>query len=233
MHSPACGLAVLAGLGLHAWLAEPDRRRRLWQLAGPLVVARGARQRHRGRAADVPARRARPQPAGIRARAAHALRGDRGRQPAGDGRRAPGWPTSGDDGRAASCSWRSRPPTSCRPIAASTPAFPRDRYYPITDSLDWLREQASETRIAPVDTAADLIEGHVWGMYGLSTVTGFDFHGDADYQHFMRLAQQPPGTDVRGAARDVGLRRPPPRDAGPAHARRARRALHRHRRRST
>ena len=90
------------------------------------------------------------------------------------------------------------------------PSVPRDRYYPLTDSLDWLREQASEARIAPVDTASDLIEGHVWGMYGLSTVTGFDFHGDADYQQFMRLAQQPPGTDVPARPATwgyVGLRR--------------------------
>ena len=73
------------------------------------------------------------------------------------------------------------------------PTLPRDRYYPVTASLDWLREQASETRLAPVDTAADLIQGHVWGMYGLSTVTGFDFHGDTGYQHYMRLAQEPTG----------------------------------------
>ena len=35
----ACGVAVLAGIGLHTWLHTDDRRRRLTLLAGPLLVA--------------------------------------------------------------------------------------------------------------------------------------------------------------------------------------------------
>nr|MBA2354355.1 hypothetical protein [Acidobacteriota bacterium] len=90
------------------------------------------------------------------------------------------------------------------------PTVPRADYYPSTDGLDWLRTQAAGARIAPVDGAANLVEGHVWSMYGLSTVTGFDFHGDPDYQAFLRLAQQPPGVPAPTAPTVwdfVGLRR--------------------------
>ena len=204
----ACGLAVLAGLGLHAWLGEADRRRRLWQLAGPVVT--GAALAAVTLAALVvflPDLRARNLQAFERLQvlrlatvggatlavllAGAWLRDARARTAAG---------------------------LLLVAIAAAdlvhahrgfNPTVPRDRYYPVTRGLDWLREQASETRLAPVDTAADLVEGHIWSMFGLSTVTGFDFHGDADYQRYMRLAQRPPGempADAPAAWDFVGLR---------------------------
>jgi hypothetical protein len=205
----ACGLAVLAGLGVHAWIAEPDRRRRAWHLAGPFVVG-----------ASLVAVTAAALLAFLPEIRVHNLQAFERGQVVRLAVIAAGsllvmvvgtWMT---DQR-----WRRGCGLLLVALAAAdlvqahrgfNPSVPRDRYYPTTESLEWLREQAADTRIAPVDTAADLVEGHVWGMYGLSTVTGFDFHGDADYQQFMRLAQQPPGADVapQPAQWDyVGLRR--------------------------
>lgn len=205
----ACGLAVLAGLGVHAWIAEPDRRRRAWHLAGPLLV--GAALAAITAAAlltflpDLRIHRLQPFERGQVLRFAVIAAGSLLVMGVGT------W--MADERRRRACGFLLVALAAADLIQAHrgfNPSVPRDQYYPITDSLDWLRERSSETRIAPVDTAADLIEGHVWGMYGLSTVTGFDFHGDADYQHYMRLAQEPPGTDAaaRPATWDyVGLRR--------------------------
>ena len=81
------------------------------------------------------------------------------------------------------------------------PTVPRERYYPETRGLAWLAEHALGARIAPVDADAELVEGHVWSMYGLNTVTGYDFHGDADYQRLLWAAQR--------QADDSALRNPP------------------------
>lgn len=75
------------------------------------------------------------------------------------------------------------------------PTVPRDRYYPATRGLAWLSEQAMGARVAPVDAEAELVEGHVWSMFGIQTVTGFDFHGDTLYQRLLHAAQHPPGAD--------------------------------------
>lgn len=205
----ACGLAVLAGIGVHAWLSEPDRRRRLWLLAGPIVMS--------GILAAVTAAALFLYLPTLRA---HAL------QPF---ERAQVVRLIAIAGASLAimlvAAWlrdaRARTAVGVLLVALAAadlvhahrgfnPTVTRDRYYPGTASIDWLREQASETRLAPVDTAADLVEGHVWGMFGLATVTGFDFHGDADYQNFMRLAQQPPGSTVAAEAPSwdyVGLER--------------------------
>lgn len=71
------------------------------------------------------------------------------------------------------------------------PTVPRDRFYPTTRGLDWLAGQAAGTRIAPVGAEAELVEGHLWGLYGIQSVAGFDFHGDAAYQAFLAAVQQP------------------------------------------
>lgn len=205
----ACGLAVLAGIGVHALLSEPDRRRRLWLLTGPIVTSAIL--------------------AGVTAAAlfvflptlrAHAL------QPF-ERAQVVRFIAIGGVSLVTMlvATWlrdrRARTAAGLLLVALAAgdlvqahrgfnPTVTRDRYYPGTASIDWLREQASETRLAPVDTAADLVEGHVWGMFGLATVTGFDFHGDGDYQDFMQRAQRPPGSAVAPQAPSwdyVGLRR--------------------------
>jgi hypothetical protein len=190
-----CGFAVLAGLGLHAWLTEADRRHRLRTLVGPLVIALTL--------AGVVAAALFVFLPDVRARNLQAF--ERGQ-------------IQGAAVVAALTAllmvvtaWlsdqRQRMAGGLLLVALAAadlvqahrglnPTLPRDRYYPVTASLDWLREQGSETRLAPVDTTADLIQGHVWSIYGLSAVTGFDFHGDTNYQHYMRLAQEPAGVDV-------------------------------------
>lgn len=205
----ACGLAVLAGIGLHAWLVEPDRRRRVLALAGPVLGSAAlACVTAAALAVFLPEIRARHLQAIERAQVFRfvALVGVT-------------WAILGVTAWLRDARARTAGGLLLVALAAGdlvhanrrfNPSVPRDRYYPATATLDWLREQASDSRLAPVDTAADLVEGHVWGMYGLSTVTGFDFHGDADYQAFMRLAQQPPGApaDLRPPVWDyVGLRR--------------------------
>ena len=205
----ACGLAVLAGLGLHTWLIETDRRRRLWQLAGPLLVcATLACISAAALLTFLPDLRVRNLQAFERAQVLRfaVIAGCTMLLMV-----VTAWLT--DERRRHACGLVLAALAAADLVHAYrgfNPTVPRERYYPVTRSLEWLRQQAYETRIAPVDTAADLIQGHVWGMYGLSTVTGFDYRGDGDYQHFMRLAQHPPGTDVaaRPAAWDyVGLRR--------------------------
>lgn len=205
----ACALAVLVGLGVQAWLDGDSRRARLRQLAGPLLVALllGAATAA-ALATFLPEIRARNLQPLERAQVVRFallgggttlvlligswLESSRVRAAAGGLLLVL---IAGDLVQA------------MRPF---NPSVPRDRYYPPTAGLEWLREHASDARIAPVDTAVDLVEGHVWGMYGLSSVSGYDFHGDADYQRYLRLAQQPVGTDAPDAPTVwdfVGLRR--------------------------
>jgi hypothetical protein len=87
------------------------------------------------------------------------------------------------------------------------PTVPRDRYYPATRGIAWLAEHAAGARVAPVDAHAELVEGHVWSLFGIHTVTGFDYHGDAAYQAFLEAAQGAP--PPAAAAWDyVGLKSP-------------------------
>jgi hypothetical protein len=205
----ACGLAALAGLGLHAWVEEPDRRRRLWQLAGPVgVVVALAGVTAAALMAFLPELRALNLQPFERAQITRFI------AIAGSSLLLLGVAAWARDQRVRTVCGLVLVGLAAGDLVQAhrgfNPSVPRDRYYPSTPSLAWLRDQASETRLAPVDTVADLVEGHVWGMYGLSTVTGFDFHGDADYQAFMQLAQHPPGTMVpaRPPTWDyVGLRR--------------------------
>jgi hypothetical protein len=92
------------------------------------------------------------------------------------------------------------------------PTVPHDQYYPPTAGLAWLADQALGTRVAPVDAEADLIEGDVWSLYGIDTVTGFDFQGEAGYQQFLHAAQHPRHAD---AGTPAGADGPPPADVPP------------------
>jgi len=69
------------------------------------------------------------------------------------------------------------------------PTLLRDRAYPVTAAIDFLQREAKGARVVPVGDGHELLQGHVWSMYGLQTVTGFDFHGDADYQALLARAQ--------------------------------------------
>lgn len=205
----ACCLAALAGIALHAWLEEPDRRRRLTMLLGPVGIAAAlAAVVAAALLVNLPTLRAHNLQAFERAQL---LRFATIAGLSGIVLLVTAWLR---DARARMAGGMVLVAVMAGDLVQAhrgfNPTVPRARYYPATDSLEWLREQASDARLAPVDTAADLVEGHVWGMYGLSTVTGFDFHGDADYQDYMRLAQQPSGVAAtsRPATWDyVGLRR--------------------------
>ncbi len=187
----ACGVAVLAGIGLHALVESEDRRRRLTQAAAATILAVVL-----GAVTGAALVTYMPE---IRARNLQAFE------------RLQVLRFAGIAGTTVALlfviAWLrdARARTAAGLLLAAivaadlvqayrgfNPTVPRDRYYPRTAGLDWLREHASETRLAVVDPAADLVQGHVLSMYGLSTLTGFDYHGDADYQRFIALAQQPP-----------------------------------------
>ncbi len=196
----ACGVAVLAGIGVHAWIAQADRRRRLRQLIGPMAV--GLALTCVTAAAllvylpDIRAHHLQPFERmqvlrfAVLGTATIALLGIA---------------TLWESGRARAVGGLLLVALAAGDLVqahkAFNPSVARDRYYPSTATIDWLRTHAGETRLAPVDTAADLVQGHVWSLFGLRSVTGFDFHGDAAYQDFLRIAQEPPGT--------TGTPRPP------------------------
>ncbi|MCC6164879.1 MAG: hypothetical protein IT182_16140 [Acidobacteria bacterium] len=189
----ACGVAVLAGIGVHAWVAQADRRRRLRQLVGPmsvgLVLAAVSAAALLVYLPEIRAHHLQPferlqvvRFVGL-GTLTIALLGTASLWPSHRVRAAGGLLlvalAAGDLVQA---------------HKAFNPSVARDRYYPSTATIDWLRTHAGDTRLAPVDTAADLVEGHVWSLFGLRSVTGFDFHGDAAYQDYLRIAQAPPGT---------------------------------------
>ena len=76
------------------------------------------------------------------------------------------------------------------------PTIERQQLYPDAPAIEFLRAEPTLGRLAPVGRSDQLVEGHVWGVYGLSAVTGFDFFGDRTYQQFMATAS---GLPVRGA----------------------------------
>lgn len=205
----ACALAVLVGLGVQVWLDAADRRTRLRQLAGPLAITVLLTAVTAAALVDMlPEIRLRNlQPLQRAQLLRYALIGSSTAALLLVG----SWVA---DARVRRLAALALLVLLAGDLVQATrhfnPSLARDRYYPTTAGLSWLRDQASDTRIAPVDTAVDLVEGHVWGMYGLASVSGYDFHGDADYQHYLRLAQQPPGVGVLAAPPVwdfVGLRR--------------------------
>jgi hypothetical protein len=68
------------------------------------------------------------------------------------------------------------------------PTLPPSRYYPWTPGLERVRALAEGGRVAPVAPPAQFVHGHVWSMFGLEVVTGFDFFGDAAYQQLIDRA---------------------------------------------
>jgi hypothetical protein len=73
------------------------------------------------------------------------------------------------------------------------PTLSRDRYYPATPGLERTRALAEGGRVAPVAPPAQFVHGHVWSMFGLEVVSGFDFFGDVAYQRFLdRAADREP-----------------------------------------
>ncbi len=92
-------------------------------------------------------------------------------------------------------------------LGTFNPTVARDRYHPDTPGLRYLQRHASGARIAPIGDPLDLISGHVWSVYGIASVTGFDFHGDPRYQDFLARAS---GTSAQPAVWDhIGI--PDPR----------------------
>lgn len=209
----ACALAVLAGLGLHALLTDDERRRRLLSLAGALgiLAALGAVTAAallvflpQIREANLQAfEREQIVRFGVIAAATIGIAA---------------WTAWTSHARARAIGGLLLVVLAAGDLVQAhrgfNPTVPPDRYYPTTPAIKWLRERAADARIAPVDPEADLVEGHVWSMYGLSTITGFDYHGDRDFQRFMQMAQAPAGAGTgTGGLRPVwdyvGLRREP------------------------
>jgi hypothetical protein len=83
------------------------------------------------------------------------------------------------------------------------PTISRSRLYPPTAGIERARMLTGQGRLAPVAPPAQFADGHAWSMFGLRTVTGFDFRGDASYQRFLARAA---GSAPRPARWDyVGL----------------------------
>jgi hypothetical protein len=80
------------------------------------------------------------------------------------------------------------------------PTAPRWALYRTTPGLSFLRREVADRRIAPVGAPYLLPQSHVWGMFGLPSVTGFDFFGDQAYQTFIARTQhaRSPRTDSSG-----------------------------------
>jgi hypothetical protein len=85
------------------------------------------------------------------------------------------------------------------------PTMPRDCVYPMTPGLGFLQREIGPDRIAPLGGPADFAEGHLWGIFGIPAITGFDFFGDVQYQDFLRRATGQPAGPPRWA--HVGLPR--------------------------
>ena len=83
------------------------------------------------------------------------------------------------------------------------PTVSGDRYYPKTPGIRAMQDMAQGTRIAFVGDHRHFPHGHVWSMYGLSSLTGFDFAGDQAYQQFLAKATGQPYTGPRFGFLDI------------------------------
>ncbi|MBL8139606.1 MAG: YfhO family protein [Acidobacteria bacterium] len=72
------------------------------------------------------------------------------------------------------------------------PTLPPGQIFPPTPALERVREIAGDGRVAFSAEADTAWPTHVWGVYGLQTVDGFDFYGDPAYQQFMQRASSRP-----------------------------------------
>lgn len=79
------------------------------------------------------------------------------------------------------------------------PTLPRQELYPTTPGLEQLQLRSGSTRVAPVGQDFEFLQSHVWSVFGISTVTGFDFRGDRDYQQFLAAASGAPFEGPRWA----------------------------------
>jgi hypothetical protein len=68
------------------------------------------------------------------------------------------------------------------------PTLRPERLYPDAPALSFLTREIGGGRVAPVGADGRLLQGHVFSVYGVPVVTGFDFRGDAAYQRFLARA---------------------------------------------
>jgi hypothetical protein len=68
------------------------------------------------------------------------------------------------------------------------PTIARQHYYPATAGIRRIQDLAAGGRIAPIASAGHLIDGHVWSVFGIDAITGYDFFGDPTYQRFIDRA---------------------------------------------
>lgn len=89
------------------------------------------------------------------------------------------------------------------------PTLPPERVYPSTPGLAYLQANVADGRIVPAGPSSKVPQSHIWGLYGLPTLTGFDFSADALYQAFLARATGQAGSHVRwdyvGIDSDRGL----------------------------
>lgn len=86
------------------------------------------------------------------------------------------------------------------------PTLPREKLYPSTPGIEYLQEHVPPNRFAPVGSGGELVNAHVWSLFGLASVTGLDFFGDGAYQAFLAAADGVPFTGAKWEF--IGLRRP-------------------------
>jgi hypothetical protein len=65
------------------------------------------------------------------------------------------------------------------------PTIARERLYPTRPGIERLRLETGQGRAAPVDPRTELVPGHIWSVFGIEVVTGFDFFGDREYQRLI------------------------------------------------
>lgn len=84
------------------------------------------------------------------------------------------------------------------------PTLPREKLYPSTPGIEYLQEHVPPNRFAPVGSGGELVNAHVWSIFGLASVTGLDFYGNASYQALLAAAD---GVPFVGAKWEyIGLR---------------------------
>jgi hypothetical protein len=86
------------------------------------------------------------------------------------------------------------------------PTLPREKLYPSTPGIEYLQEHVPPNRFAPVGSGGELVNAHVWSLFGLASVTGLDFYGDPAYQAFLAAADGVPFTGAKWEF--IGLRHP-------------------------
>lgn len=86
------------------------------------------------------------------------------------------------------------------------PTLPAQKLYPATPAIGFLQENVPPHRFAPVGPGGELVNAHVWSVFGLPSVTGLDFYGDGTYQEFLAAVDGVPFTGAKWEY--IGLRHP-------------------------